>query len=88
MKCVSLVCTVHDEMWLANVSELRAILERIQPEVIFLEVPPADFENLESNAVRQYRFSTPCVSLSGQQASNAHVVCATIFNACHWVVAG
>jgi hypothetical protein len=61
---VSLVCTVHEEMGLANVSELRAILERIQPEVIFLEVPPAAFDdyyencsrrNLESMAVRQYR---------------------------------
>jgi hypothetical protein len=64
MNCVSLVSTVHEEMALANVSALRAILERIQPEVIFLEVPPADFddcyencsrENLESKAVRQYR---------------------------------
>jgi hypothetical protein len=64
MKSVSLVCTVHEEMGLANVSQLRAILERIQPEVIFLEVPPAAFDdyyencsqqNLESIAVRQYR---------------------------------
>jgi hypothetical protein len=38
MNCVSLICTVH-ELGLANVSELRAILDRIQPEVIFLEVP-------------------------------------------------
>jgi hypothetical protein len=66
MNCVSLVCTVHEEQGLANVSELRAILERIRPEVIFLEVPPAAFDdyyeicnqrNLESNAVRQYRES-------------------------------
>jgi hypothetical protein len=51
-------------MGLANVSELYAILERIQPEVIFLEVPPSAFgdfyencsqQNLESMAVRQYR---------------------------------
>ena len=62
MNCVSLISTVHEEMGLANVSELRAILERIQPEVIFLEVPPAAFEdyfensqNLEAKAVRQYR---------------------------------
>src|SRR5882757_8980944 len=66
MNSVSLVCTVHVEMGLANVSELCAILECIQPEVIFLEVPPAAFEeymencsqqNLESMAVRQYRES-------------------------------
>jgi hypothetical protein len=64
MSSVSLVCTVHEDMGLANVSELRAILERIQPEAIFLEVPPAAFDdyyencsrqNLESLAVRQYR---------------------------------
>lgn len=64
MNCVSLVCTVHEEVGLANVSELHAILERMRPEVIFLEVPPAAFEdyyeicsrgNLESKAVRQYR---------------------------------
>jgi len=45
---------------------LHAILARIRPEVIFLEVPPAAFDeyyeicnrrNLESNAVRQYRES-------------------------------
>jgi hypothetical protein len=64
MNSISLVCTVHEEMGLANSSELLAILERIQPEVIFLEVPPAAFDdyygncsrrNLESLAVRQYR---------------------------------
>ena len=62
MNCVSLISTVHEEMGLANVSELRAILERIQPEVIFLEVPPEAFkdyfensQNLEAKAVRQYR---------------------------------
>jgi len=66
MNCVSLVCTVHEEQGLANVSELHAILARIRPEVIFVEVPPAAFddyyeifnrENLESNAVRKYRES-------------------------------
>jgi len=58
-----LVCTVREETGLANVLELRAILERIQPEIIFLEVPPAAFDdyyenvrrqNLESMGVRQY----------------------------------
>jgi hypothetical protein len=64
MTRVSVVCTVHEETGYANVLELRAILERIQPEVIFLEVPPPAFDdyyencgqqNLESMAVRQYR---------------------------------
>ena len=66
MNSVSLVGTVHDELGRANVSELRAILERIRPEVIFLEVPLAAFDdyyvicsrgNLESIAVRRYRDS-------------------------------
>jgi hypothetical protein len=61
---VSLVCAVHEESGYASVAELFSILERIQPEVIFLEVPPAAFDdfyqncsraNLESRAVRQYR---------------------------------
>jgi hypothetical protein len=64
MNRISLVCTVHEPIGLANVSELRAFLERIQLEVIFLEVPPAAFDdyyrncsqqNLESIAAGQYR---------------------------------
>lgn len=60
---VSLIFTVHEELGLANVSELHAILLRARPGVIFLEVPPAAFrdfyltgrrQNLESNAVKQY----------------------------------
>jgi hypothetical protein len=66
MNYVSLVSTVHGELGLANVLELHAILERIRPEVIFLEVPPASLDdyyvicsrsNLESIAVRKYRES-------------------------------
>jgi hypothetical protein len=60
MNSVSLVCTVHGPMELA--SELCAILERIQPEVIFLEVHPValkdyleNSQNVEAKAVRQYR---------------------------------
>ena len=63
MKRVSLVGTVHQEMGLANVSELQAILERIRPEVIFLEIPFAALDdfldgrrwNLESSAAGRYR---------------------------------
>lgn len=66
MKSISLVCTEHEERGLANVSELCAILDRIRPEVIFLELPPKVFDqffntctksNLESTAVRLYRES-------------------------------
>jgi hypothetical protein len=63
MNHVSLICTVHGEIERANVAELHAILARIQPDVIFLEVPAAALDefyversrhNLESLAVTQY----------------------------------
>jgi hypothetical protein len=60
---ISLVGTVHEEAGLASISELCAILERITPDVIFLEMPPGAFDehfegtrrNLESTAVGRYR---------------------------------
>lgn len=64
MKSVWFIFTVHEERELANVDQLHTILERHQPEVIFLEVPPGAFDrfygeateaNLESLAVRKYR---------------------------------
>ena len=63
MKRVSVVGIVHDEIGLANIPELHAILERIRPDVIFLEIPSAAFDdfvdgrrwNLESSAARRYR---------------------------------
>lgn len=66
MKRVSVVCTVHEENG-PVIAGLLAILDRIKPEVIFLEVPPAAFadyfdspqRNLESHAVGRYRDSHP-----------------------------
>jgi hypothetical protein len=64
MSCVTVVGTIHDELGAANAFELYAILTRIRPTVIFLEVPPEAFDdfygscsrqNLESIAVRRYR---------------------------------
>jgi hypothetical protein len=63
MKRVSVVGTVHEEKGLASISGLLALLERIKPEVIFLEIPSAAFDdylngnrrNLESAAVNRYR---------------------------------
>jgi len=63
MKRVSVIGTVHKDSGLANASELLVILECIQPEVIFLEVPAAGFDDsgsgtlgtLESTAVSRYR---------------------------------
>ena len=59
MKRVSVVGTRHEEKGRGNSSDLLAILERIKPEVIFLECPPAAFDayfngdpgNLEAIAV-------------------------------------
>lgn len=63
MKRVSVVFTEHEERGLANASGLLAILERINPEVIYLECPPAAFDDylngthakLEPTAVNRYR---------------------------------
>lgn len=56
---ISVVGTVHEEAGHANASALLAILLRIRPEVLFLEMPPSAFadysngsrSNLESIAV-------------------------------------
>lgn len=63
MTRVLVVGTLHEEQGLVTVHHLVAILERIRPEVIFLELPSAalgDYldgsrSNLESIAVRRYR---------------------------------
>ena len=62
---ISLIGTVHVENGLANVSALKAILDRLQPEVIYAEISTAMLSdyldgshgNLESAAVAQYRVS-------------------------------
>jgi hypothetical protein len=62
---ISLVGTVHAESGHANVAELQAILGRLQPDVIFAEIPSADLADyldcsrgsLESTAVVRYRES-------------------------------
>jgi hypothetical protein len=62
---VSVVGTVHEESGLANVVQLQEILRRLQPDVIFAEIPAAHLDGyldgshgtLESIAVRGYRES-------------------------------
>ncbi|WP_431796692.1 hypothetical protein SGO26_10530 [Cupriavidus metallidurans] len=64
---VSLIGTVHTKSGRANVAELRTILERLQPDVIFAEIPSADLAdyldgshgNIESAAVALYRKRRP-----------------------------
>lgn len=64
---ISLIGTVHAESGRANLEALQTILERIQPDVIFAEVPTANLANylngshgtLESAAVALYRERRP-----------------------------
>ena len=64
---ITLIATVHAESGRANVAELRAILDRLAPDVIFAEIPSsflADYLNgshgtLESSAVVLYRERRP-----------------------------
>jgi len=73
MRCViSLVFSVHEEHGLANAEALHALLLDIRPEVIFLEVPPAAFDdfylsrsrrNLESDAVNFFLKDHPHTKL-------------------------
>ena len=64
MNSVSLICTIHGEVGCASAPTLATILESIQPDVIFVEVPAAAFndfyrdrsrQNLESLAVKSYQ---------------------------------
>jgi hypothetical protein len=60
---VSVIRSVHHATGVANASELLSLLERVQPEVIFLELSPTDFgawfdgrrSCLEATAAALYR---------------------------------
>ncbi len=64
---ISLIGTVHEDCGRANVAELKAILDRLSPDVIFAEIPTANLAdyidgshgNLESAAVVLYRKLSP-----------------------------
>ncbi|SAL81743.1 hypothetical protein AWB67_05927 [Caballeronia terrestris] len=64
---ISLIGTVHAESGRANLAELLTILERLQPDVIFAEIPTANLaeyldgslDDLESRAVALYRKGRP-----------------------------
>ncbi|TXH88379.1 MAG: hypothetical protein E6Q78_12330 [Rhodoferax sp.] len=64
---ITLIATIHAESGRANVAELRAILDRLAPNVIFAEVPSAfladylhgSYGTLESAAVALYRERRP-----------------------------
>ncbi len=60
---VTVVGTIHEPVGPATADALLAILRQLQPEVIFLEMPPGALDeymggsrtNLEADAVRKYR---------------------------------
>ncbi|TDD77199.1 hypothetical protein [Flavobacterium caseinilyticum] len=60
---ITLVCTRHDELGKCNSNELYQIIELINPEVIFEEIPPTFFDeyyldkrraNLETDTINKY----------------------------------
>lgn len=63
MKVVSVIFTEHEENGRSNSTELLTILNRVNPEVIFVEVPASTlaaqinqiWKGLEANAVSRYR---------------------------------
>ena len=61
MHKITLVCSVHRENGLCNAGELLKILRAIEPETIFEEVRPSDFDSyyknkrsLEAQAITKY----------------------------------
>lgn len=63
MHNITLLCTRHDNLGKCNSNELYQIIERINPEVIFEEMPPSFFDkyyleksrsNLESDTINNY----------------------------------
>jgi len=60
---VTLICTRHEEKGMCNINELYNIIETINPELIFEEIPPSFFDayykdknrnNLETNTIYKY----------------------------------
>lgn len=60
---ITLICTEHEEKGICNLDELYKIIEKINPEIIFEEIPPSFFDayykdknknNLETNTINKY----------------------------------
>jgi hypothetical protein len=60
---ITLICTVHEEAGACSLGELHRIIERINPEIIFEEIPPSAFDeyyrdrtrsNLETRTIDKY----------------------------------
>jgi hypothetical protein len=66
---ITLISTAHDEKGNCNILELYKIIDNIDPEVIFEEIPPSAFDsfykertrnNLESEAIIKYLENHKC----------------------------
>ena len=64
MHNITLICTRHDSLGLCNLSSLYYIIENINPQVIFEELPSSEFDNfyttkqkstLESVTITEYK---------------------------------
>ena len=60
---ITLICTFHEEKGICNLNKLYKIIETINPEIIFEEIPPSAFNayykgknrnNLETNTINKY----------------------------------
>ena len=49
---ITLICTQHAEKGACNFNELYHIVEKIQPEVIFEELPPSAYDDFYLNKSR------------------------------------
>jgi hypothetical protein len=66
---ITLLCTAHGEKGNCNIQELYNIINKIDPEVIFEEIPPSEFDsfyrertrnNLESDTIIKYLENHKC----------------------------
>jgi hypothetical protein len=61
MHRITLICSAHRENGLCNAAELLRILRAIEPEVVFQEVRPSEFDflykrgSVEAHAIARYR---------------------------------
>jgi hypothetical protein len=60
MRKITIVCSAHRESGVCNSEELLRILRAIEPEIVFEEVRPADYDfyntrTLEGRAITRYR---------------------------------
>jgi len=89
---ITLIGTRHEELGRCNSNELYKIIENINPEIIFEEIPPSYFEkyyiiknhkNLESNVINKYleHYSIKNISVDSENIPSESLV--QKYNALH-----